>query len=195
MSVSPGEGTLGDIFTINGNGFATNARINMWLTAPDKQTFSIRNNYAADAGGAIRAVTFNLPKSDSRDLIPGLWHITAHSSEQEAIASFTVRPSTDPSQIAHIAVMPGSGKATDMFSVEGNGFVPQEGINVWLTDSSGNQIVISKGSVANDDGILSSISFVMRELGSRGEKPGTWSVTAQGYRSKRIATATFNVSE
>jgi len=131
VSVSPGSGQQGTIFTATGQNFVANSFVTSHLRRPDGTEFPTLT-LATDASG-IYGTPIN-----SATFAPGTyqhWAVDNTSGVMSNVASFTVTPRVNPS----VSVSPGSGASGTIFSAYGTGFTRNNTVTSHLRRPDGSE--------------------------------------------------------
>lgn len=201
VRVAPGNGTPGQTFTVQGEGFQAGEGVSLWLTGPDTQVRSIETRPSADGGGSISGAGVRFATTG---FIGGRWAITAQglSSGRTAVGYFTLTgPVGDPNRLGTILqtslVPQGRGSVAPLAAVPGSGFVftaagydASEEVGVWLTRPNGGGLESVDERVIERDGRGNVRVIIQPQSGTE----GVWLVTAQGKSSRRSVTAPFKVT-
>ncbi|MBC8159802.1 MAG: hypothetical protein H7Z42_01170, partial [Roseiflexaceae bacterium] len=201
VRAAPSSGGPGTVFSVQGEGFAPNEGVSLWLTAPDSQVRPIEPRPAADAAGSISGASIRF---SSAGFANGRWAVTAQglSSGRTSVGFFTVTgPTGDPSRlgiIIHPALVPeGRGSVAPLaapggsaFAFGAGGFDPAEEVGAWLTPPGGASLQpVNEAAIVRDG--KGSIRVVAQPQNAA---EGIWLITAQGKTTRRAATARFKIT-
>lgn len=90
-----------------------------------------------------------------------------------------------------VRVAPGSGNPGTVFSVQGEGFEPNEAVALWVTAPNGQVRPIEQRPGADKAGSITSANV---RFSTAGFGNGRWAITAQGIKSKRTGVSYFTIT-
>jgi hypothetical protein len=204
VRLDPPNGPAGTTFTLQGEGFQPGERITLWITAPGGSVRSVSDRPDADRNGSITHSRVQIATDTGfRD---GDWFVTAHGTKsgREGIARFRIGgripgqgPAPNPLTVPLQDSLPvrGDGEIAPLaapsgflFTFSARGFDSNERVGVWFTKPDGKTQEIQSRLVRRDG---SNATVVFR---TDGFAEGTWTITAEGARTKRNVTAPFKLT-
>jgi hypothetical protein len=168
------------VVVVLATGFRDDEEVSTWLTGPSQQVQA--GNYRGTNGSGDVRFRLAIP----RHFEPGRWAITVHGldSDREAVGYFEAQ-ALGPDEA--LAVDPAGGPAGTTFRFSGDGFEAGELVSYWTTGPDG---------ATHDGGVVDAGSGgVVRfnyTVGAEAQ-PGTWTMSAYGQFSDRLAVAAFIV--
>ncbi|MDZ4722178.1 MAG: hypothetical protein SH847_27255 [Roseiflexaceae bacterium] len=96
VRLSPGSGTFGQAFLVQGEGFQSGEKIALWLTAPDQSVRGIDDQPEADKNGSITGQNVKITADNT--FRTGVWFLTAQGrvSGRTAVGQFRIDASGTP---------------------------------------------------------------------------------------------------
>lgn len=197
VMVRPEVGPPGTLFTFRTAGFQPIERVSIWLHSPEGSVSDLtadiggRSQYYADSLGDLQWVVGT--KSSTPD---GRYVAVAvgASSGVTRIAAFTVQRGAvqaQPTPTDNISVTPTTGPPGTSFAFTATGFMPGEGVGIWIHRPDGTVATVSadgKAVKANQLGIATWSITVGSGLGD-----GTYAMVAQGIVSTQVRVRRFEV--
>lgn len=218
VRLSPGSGTIGQSFLVQGDGFQPGEKVSLWLTAPDSSVRGIDTVPEADGNGSITGAGIRITADNSFRV--GVWSLTAQGrqSGRQSVGQFRIdagggggggggQPAPVPpggpgnpnrlGQLIHDGLrVRGDGSIVPLaappeipFTFNARGFATNERVGVWLTRPDGGVDAIDARNVRNDGRGGISVTF----KASR-QQEGNWTITAQGASTNRAVTAPFRIT-
>lgn len=215
VRLSPGSGTFGQAFLVQGEGFQSGEKVSLWLTAPDQSVRGIEDQPEADKNGSITGAGVKITADNT--FRTGVWFITAQGrqSGRTAVGQFRIdaggtppRPPSNPpspvppgrgdpaklGQVLQDGLRPnGNGSIVPLaappeipFTFTARGFAATERIGVWLTRPDSG---VDALDFRNDGAGNVSATFKVPRASE-----GVWYVTAQGATTGRTVIVPFKVT-
>ncbi len=216
VRMSPGNGTFGQSFLVQAEGFQAGEKVSLWLTAPDKSVRGIDEIPEADRNGSITDAQIKVTIDSSFRV--GVWFITAQGnrSGRQAIGQFRVDAASggsgggqpapvppggrgDPAKLGQLihdglrptgdgSMVPLAAPAEIAFSLTARGFATNERVAVWLTRPDGGVDSLDALSRPDGRGGITATFKVPRA------QDGNWFATAEGASTGRKVIVPFRVT-
>jgi hypothetical protein len=201
VRVAPANGNVGQVFSVQGEGFDPGEGVSLWLTGPDTRVRPVEPRPSADNAGSITSAGIRF---SAADFARGRWALSAQglNSGRLAVGYFTITgPVGDPNKLGIILqttlVPEGRGSVAPLAAVPGSGFVftasgfnANEEVGVWLTPPGGGGLESVNERAIERDGRGSIRVVIQPQSGVE----GIWQVTSQGKSSRRAVTAKFKLT-
>jgi hypothetical protein len=169
VTVRPEIGPPGSLFVFRTSGFAPLERVGIWLHAPDGSIADLTTDiggsgeHFTDRAGGLQWFVRSTPATpDGRYIVVA----AGTASRVTKVAAFSVRrgvAQAQPVQTPNASVNPQSGPPGTSFAFTASGFMPGEGVGIWIHRPDGQIATVS----ADGDAVRAN------ELGV-----ATWSITA-----------------
>jgi hypothetical protein len=195
VSVRPGIGPPGTLFIFRTGGFAPFERVSIWLHSEQGSVETLSTDIGGRpehfAGGSGQLEWIVLSQANTDD---GRYAAVAQGTTSGAIrvAHFTVQRGVgaDPPQATdNIYVTPAGGPPGTSFQFVATGFMPNEGIALWIHRPDGTILTISadgRSVTANAGGIAN------WRITARNDLPdGIYSMVAEGVTSTQVRVKRF----
>lgn len=181
-------GTMqGQPYTFEGAGYEPSEPVSLWLTLPDG---SVRDLKIVKASDGDFTYTFTPGPEDPA----GTYFITGfgRSSEQTAIATFSVEPGDELEAAANQATLevePFQSEQLDVITLTGRGFEEGETIGLWMTLYDGTVIALYEGVTVT--GAFQEQIYLPAVIPEGGLPSGHIDFSAYGKSSQRRAVTRF----
>jgi hypothetical protein len=197
VSVRPGIGPPGTLFIFRSGGFTPFERVSIWLHSEQGSVSTLstdiggRAEHFANATGQLEWIV--LTQANTED---GRYAAVAQGTEsgQLRVAQFQVQRGVgaDPPQPTdNMYVNPGSGPPGTSFQFVATGFLPNEGVALWIHRPDGAILTISadgRSVTANASGIANWRITARNDLAD-----GVYTMVAQGITSTQVRVKRFAI--
>lgn len=197
VTVRPEIGPPGTLFVFRTSGFGSFERVAIWLHTTDGSISALSSDiggkaehYADRAGNLQWVVSSNASTADGRYVAVA----AGVSSGTTRVAAFTVQRGAGqaaPLPTENAGVTPAIGPPGTSFAFTGSGFMPGEGIGIWIHKPDGQIATISadgKSVKANAQGTASWSITASTSLAD-----GVYSMVAEGLVSTQVRVVRFEI--
>lgn len=195
--VRPEVGPPGQLFIFRTAGFTPAERVGIWLHSPDGSISTLtldisgRGEFFADRTGALEwAVGTTAATPDGRYVAVAVGTV----SGETRIAAFTVDQragQSAPEPTNNASVTPVSGPPGTSFAFTASGFLPLEGVGIWIHRPDGRIATISADGAA----VKADVLGVARWSVTVGQNlpDGVYAMVAEGITSTQVRVVRFEV--
>ncbi|NNJ10965.1 hypothetical protein EKD04_011540 [Chloroflexales bacterium ZM16-3] len=152
--ILPVAAPSGATFVIVGGGFTEGESVGAWITGPDGSSTSIDETQVVVSGTAAQAIfeTAGLPDGVYNAVIQGKSSNVIAAAAFKLTRDYVAGPGTPrPSSVNGGSTPPEGGTGTT-FQVRGQGFQPNEDLEVWMTDPTGTYTLLPDQMLADASG-------------------------------------------
>jgi hypothetical protein len=195
VTVRPGIGPPGTLFIFRTGGFAPFERVSIWLHSDEGSVSTLstdvggRPEHFANGNGQLEWLVLSQSNTDD-----GLYAAVAQgtSSGQVRVAHFRVQRGVgadQPQPTDNMYVTPSGGAPGTTFQFVATGFVPNEGVALWIHRPDGTILTISadgRSVTANASGIAN-----WRITANNDLPDGIYSMVAEGISSTQVRVKRF----